>query len=218
MLRLTRIAGTHQTETIKLEGKLLGPWVDEVRQACAAGTDPASRINLDLSALIFVDGAGERLLRDLIARGFEVVACSGYVTELLRSSAGRPLSLTYYQVLDISPDEQDARVIEEAALRCSTYVRAYQLTREAECTLRLNEIAQALNTLLDPARRREYDLSLGKCLGPALRQRRPHDEPDTPVLLQGKSAPPAQGEDARMFLIGDERTCDVKLVYRRCAW
>lgn len=63
-------------------------------------------------------------------------------------------------MLDISPDEQDPQVIEEAALRCSRHVRAYQLTREAESTLRLNEIARALNTLLDPVRRREYDLSL----------------------------------------------------------
>jgi hypothetical protein len=88
MLRLTQIAGTHRTQTIKLEGKLLGPWVDEVRKACPAGTDPSSRINLDLSALIFVDAAGERLLRDLIARGSEVLACSSYVAELLRSRAG----------------------------------------------------------------------------------------------------------------------------------
>jgi anti-anti-sigma regulatory factor len=88
MLRLTRIAPTHWAQTIKLEGKLLGPWIDEVSKVCAAGTDPSSRINLDLSALIFVDAAGERLLRDLIARGIEVVACSGYVAELLRSPAG----------------------------------------------------------------------------------------------------------------------------------
>jgi hypothetical protein len=84
MLRLTQIAGLHRTKTIKLEGKLLGPWVDEVNRVCMAGPDPSSRINLDLSALTFVDSAGEGLLRDLTARGIDVVACSGYVAELLR--------------------------------------------------------------------------------------------------------------------------------------
>jgi len=87
MLRFTWIAGTQVTQTIKLEGKLLGPWVDEVRNACAAGTDSSSRISLDLSDLTFVDAAGEGLLFDLIDRGIEVVACSGYVAELLRSRA-----------------------------------------------------------------------------------------------------------------------------------
>jgi hypothetical protein len=88
MLRLTRIASTRRAQTIKLEGKLLGPWVDDVSKVCAAGTGPSARIKLDLSALIFVDAAGERLLRDLIARGAEIVACSGYVAELLRPRAG----------------------------------------------------------------------------------------------------------------------------------
>ena len=191
----------------------------------AFGTDPSIRINLDLSALIFVDAAGERLLRDLIARGIEVVACSGYVAELLRSRAGgtafgswneihrrrtlakdftvarqqpcrcfgvpfgspgerimsllvracaalraadRQLSRTYYQVLGISPEEQDPRVIEEAALRCSAHVRSHQYdAQESECTQRLNEIARALITLLDPVSRREYDLGPPSTLPPA---------------------------------------------------
>jgi hypothetical protein len=70
-------------------------------------------------------------------------------------------SRTPYQVLDISPAERDPKVIEEAALRCSSHVRAYQLTCELECDLRLNEIAQALITLLDPVCRVEHDRSLG---------------------------------------------------------
>jgi hypothetical protein len=86
MLRLTRIAGTNSTQTFKLEGKLSGPWVDEVRNVFV--TAPSSRTRLDLSALAFVDAAGERLLRDLMGRGIEIVTCSNYVAELLRSSDG----------------------------------------------------------------------------------------------------------------------------------
>jgi hypothetical protein len=65
----------------------LWPWVDEVRKACASSTDPAGRASLDLSALTFVDAAGEKLLRELIGQGIEVVASSSYVAELLRISA-----------------------------------------------------------------------------------------------------------------------------------
>ena len=88
MLRITRLMGTHLTQTIRVEGKLLRPWVDEVRKACVSGTDPARRTSLDLSALTFVDAAGEGLLRELIGQGIEVLACSSYVAELLRANAG----------------------------------------------------------------------------------------------------------------------------------
>ena len=91
MLRITRIADTQPSQTIKLEGKLLKPWVDEVRKACASGADPAGRTSIDLSALTFVDWAGEGLLRDLIGQGIEVVACSSYVAELLRVTTGARL-------------------------------------------------------------------------------------------------------------------------------
>jgi hypothetical protein len=133
------------------------------------------------------------------------------------STAGGQPSRTYYQVLDISPDEQDPNVIEEAALRCSGHVRTYQLTCESECTPRLNEIAQAMITLLDPVRRLEYDLGLGKPQSPELPKRRPAGRRDTPVLPRGESAPSAPGEGSIVLLIGDGGSCDVKLVYQTCA-
>jgi hypothetical protein len=85
MLRITRITGTHPNPTLKLEGKLLRPWVDEVRKACIADTDPSGRPSLDLSALTFVDAAGAALLWELIGKGIEVVACSTCIAELLRA-------------------------------------------------------------------------------------------------------------------------------------
>ncbi len=91
MLRITRITGRHPNQTIKLEGKLMRPWVDEVRQACTSGADPAGRTSLDLSDLTFVDTAGEGLLRDLIGQGFAVAACSSYVAALLGASTGARL-------------------------------------------------------------------------------------------------------------------------------
>jgi curved DNA-binding protein CbpA len=137
------------------------------------------------------------------------------LVERCASTADRLPSRTYYQVLDISPDEQDPQVIEEAALRCSRHVRAYQLVREAEATLRLNEIARALNTLLDPVRRREYDLSLATAPNPAGSQRRPPGERDTRLLPQGKPDPDASDDDELVLVINDGEYSDVKLVYRR---
>jgi ABC-type transporter Mla MlaB component len=88
MLRITRMVGNDSGETLKLEGKLEGPWVDEAHEACALSAAPALRTCLDLSGLTFADGEGAALLRELIRNGAEVVGCSSYIAELLQLSAG----------------------------------------------------------------------------------------------------------------------------------
>src|SRR5262249_56410676 len=70
---------------------------------------------------------------------------------------------THYQLLGITPGEQDREVIEEAAIRQTTHLRAYQIgPHAAECTRILNEVSQARRVLLDPAKRRAYDEALAR--------------------------------------------------------
>ena len=83
MLRINRIIGPDQAETLKLEGKLLGPWVEELRNTCQSQAFTSNCIRLDLSAVMFVDAAGAKLLGDLMRQGAQITACSGYVAELL---------------------------------------------------------------------------------------------------------------------------------------
>jgi len=82
MLKITQINGQDSTQTFKLEGKLLEPWL-EVLNVCTSCEAPSGRTCLDLSGLTFVDQAGAKLLKDLIRRGIAVSACSGFVAELL---------------------------------------------------------------------------------------------------------------------------------------
>jgi anti-anti-sigma regulatory factor len=84
MLRITRILEPHSAPTLRLEGKLLEPWIEELLQECTVQGLGPDAIRLDLSAVTFVDAAGATLLRQLIERGAEIVACSGYVAELLQ--------------------------------------------------------------------------------------------------------------------------------------
>jgi ABC-type transporter Mla MlaB component len=87
MLRITRLAGQHLAQTLKLEGKLVGPWVAEVRQVCGHSAKVVSRLILDLSCVSFVDAAGVKLLRDLLDQGITLGACSPLVKELLHAEA-----------------------------------------------------------------------------------------------------------------------------------
>ncbi len=70
---------------------------------------------------------------------------------------------TLYQLLGISPREQDPEVIEEAAIRQTAHVRTYQNGPHAqECARLLGEIARARTTLLNPTKRQEYDRRLAR--------------------------------------------------------
>jgi ABC-type transporter Mla MlaB component len=84
MLRITRSADFDRREVLKLEGKLMGPWVAELEQACRGQAEASDRLALDLAAVSFVDTAGVVLLRDLVARGARLAGCSTFVAEVLR--------------------------------------------------------------------------------------------------------------------------------------
>ena len=84
MLRITRLV-KDGTTWLRLEGKLLGPWVEHVRATVAQETPQGNCINFDLSELTFVDAAGLLLLRELSSRGHDLSTRSNFVTELLRA-------------------------------------------------------------------------------------------------------------------------------------
>jgi anti-anti-sigma regulatory factor len=84
MLRITEITDGGPGVLLKLEGKLRGPWVEELGRVCAELSSGECReIRLDLSAVTFLDEAGTRLLRELM-RGRAAVTASRFVAELLR--------------------------------------------------------------------------------------------------------------------------------------
>jgi hypothetical protein len=83
MLRISVSEQDPSCRIIKLEGKLLQPWVDEVRRHFVT-VDNGLVPGLDLSGLSFVDSPGAELLRQLVQRGVRIHSCSPFVAELLR--------------------------------------------------------------------------------------------------------------------------------------
>jgi anti-anti-sigma regulatory factor len=66
MLRITTFEDAG-TSTMKLEGKIAGPWVAEFAhtwQSLAASLGPR-KLRLDLRSVSFVDPAGQQLLREI---------------------------------------------------------------------------------------------------------------------------------------------------------
>ena len=75
MLRIT----LHETPDLllfKLEGRLAGPWVQELetswREAVARHADATARV--DLSEVTYIDAGGKALLSGIRAQGAELVA------------------------------------------------------------------------------------------------------------------------------------------------
>lgn len=83
MLRIT----THSTAeslTFQLEGRLVGPWVAELRDcwrrspSCGQPT-----VHVDLRAVTYVDAGGKALLADLYRQGAELFACDCQMKALI---------------------------------------------------------------------------------------------------------------------------------------
>ncbi|HEX3315984.1 MAG TPA: hypothetical protein VHR72_13890, partial [Gemmataceae bacterium] len=70
---------------------------------------------------------------------------------------------THYQILGLAQGETDAEVIEEAAIRQTTHLRAYQVGPHADdCTKLLNEVSAARQILVNPQKRQDYDSKLAQ--------------------------------------------------------
>jgi hypothetical protein len=74
MLRVTTM-DENQTITLKLEGKLIGPWVEEVTRVWTdTARSPRSSYIVDLRSVTFIDNPGRALLRAMSERGARFVA------------------------------------------------------------------------------------------------------------------------------------------------
>lgn len=83
MLRITQ-KGSVTLTTIDLEGKLLGPWIDELRSVIATAR-VRDAVCLNLAHLSFADVAGIDLLRAFRREGIQLVGASPLIEGLLAS-------------------------------------------------------------------------------------------------------------------------------------
>lgn len=80
MLRITEHRRLDGPTLLVVEGRLAGPWVDELRTS-ASGMQAG--LALDLAGLAYADDAGVALLHHLVARGAAVVRTTAYSAALL---------------------------------------------------------------------------------------------------------------------------------------
>ena len=86
MLRITETVNG-KTPRMRLEGRVVGPYVKEVRRSCEKFLGVGRILTLDMGEVSFVDRDGLNLLRELIDRQVRLVNCSPFLSEQLKEDA-----------------------------------------------------------------------------------------------------------------------------------
>ena len=86
MLKITQAGKATHSVTLKLEGRVVGPWVGELRQVCEPLLNDSSKLALDLTEVTFADESGVTFLTSLRARGVKLLSAMPFVEEQLKSA------------------------------------------------------------------------------------------------------------------------------------
>ena len=86
MLRITVVESSEIAVTLRVEGRITGPWVEELRTACRVHTFPGEvQLSLELADISFADAAGIALLKELRNRGVGLIGTTPFLTEQLKN-------------------------------------------------------------------------------------------------------------------------------------
>lgn len=87
MLSISQTQVSDRSVTLKLEGRLAGPWVEELRQVGERVLNGMRTLKLDLGDVWFVDADGAVALRGFESRGVELTNRSAFVERQIKALA-----------------------------------------------------------------------------------------------------------------------------------
>ena len=88
MLRITVVESSASAVTLRVEGRIAGPWVEELRTTCDVHTGPDPvHLYLELEDVSFADAAGVALLSELRDRGTALSHASPFLMELFKNDS-----------------------------------------------------------------------------------------------------------------------------------
>ena len=86
MLKISMIESSTDSLRYSVEGKLIGPWVDELERLCDSALSQSKDVTLDLSGLSFSDPRGLALLRSLCLRQVNLTNYSPFTKQQLKEA------------------------------------------------------------------------------------------------------------------------------------
>jgi len=88
MLKIEWVRMVDGRPKLRVEGRVIGPWVAELQLACERALGEGAGLALDLQEVAFVDHTGVEFLCMLGQQGV-VLDCSAFVAEQLRARGWR---------------------------------------------------------------------------------------------------------------------------------
>src|SRR5690348_3619088 len=84
VLKISVLGDSDKAIEFALEGKLVGPWVDELRRLSHDALSQNKSLSLNLEKVWFVDARGAALLRDLAGRQVSQYNSSQFVSQQVK--------------------------------------------------------------------------------------------------------------------------------------
>ena len=85
MLRITVVESWARAVRLRVEGRLAGPWVEELRTTCNVHTGPEPvQLSLELEDVTFADASGIAYLKELREQGVALLRVSPFLSELFQ--------------------------------------------------------------------------------------------------------------------------------------
>ena len=85
-MKITVVESSGNGVRLRVEGRLTGRWVEELRRACDLhALSDGIRLTLDLADVSFADAAGIELLKELRIRSVTLLSPSSLVAEQLKA-------------------------------------------------------------------------------------------------------------------------------------
>jgi ABC-type transporter Mla MlaB component len=95
MLKITVVDLSESAVVLRIEGRITGSWVEELRRTCAAHAFAAHafvghtfpdevQLSLELSDVSFADAAGIALLKELRSGGADLIRPTPFIAERLK--------------------------------------------------------------------------------------------------------------------------------------
>jgi anti-anti-sigma regulatory factor len=88
MVKITIVESSRSVVSLRVEGRIIGSSVEELRRACDVHTSLSEvQLSLNLADVSFADAAGIVLLKELRSRGVGLVDATLFMTEQLKDGA-----------------------------------------------------------------------------------------------------------------------------------